>query len=74
MNHLVSNLLIEAKESEYVAGFFIDLTNGKICKGCGIHKDYELYYFQNKESNIYDSYCKQCVNNRSKKIQSKWIY
>ena len=57
-------------ESEFVSGFVVDLTKGKICKECGIHKDYELYYFQNKESNIYASYCKQCVNRRSKQYNS----
>ena len=53
MNHLVSNLMTEGKK-------------GKECKQCGIFKEYELYYFQNKQSNIYASYCKKCVNNRSK--------
>jgi len=45
----------------------IEDKKGKECKECGIWKKYELYYFQNKESKIYASYCKQCVNNRSKK-------
>jgi len=54
MNHLVSNLMNESNK-------------GKECTQCGIFKEYELYYFQNKELNRYASACKKCVNIRSKK-------